>query len=130
MPPSAEESTKISTDLQIQALKDQLELDKKGLRRISCSLKVWSFLVFIAVVFSSIHTLKVLGPRHSVIALIVGKLFVVGLFFKHVCLAKRAMRNGKANVVSKLHCKAVKTSVFLIIVAVALAVFVVPRVGR
>ena len=130
MPVTVQESTKFEQDAQIQILKDQQIVDKKNLFRSINSVKIWTCILAVIVLISSIKLINVLGARPLVIALVLGKFAVVGLFFRHVRLARRAVRNGSTPMVKKMHKASIKSTILLILLVVGLAIFLGPKIGR
>ncbi len=114
----------------VKQLRDQLTIDKENLMKVLKSVKLWTFFVAIAVIISSIHLINVLGPRPLVFAMIAGKFLIVGLFCRHIRVARRAMRNGSTPVVTKMFKVSIRSTVILIVLVLALAIFIGPKVGR
>lgn len=94
------------------------------------SVKLWTLVIALIAFVSSVREISVLGGRPLVILLVIAKFVVVGLFMRHIRVARRAMRNGTTPVVKKMFCKSVKLTALIIILALVGAFVLGPIVGR
>lgn len=130
MPLSNEESTNFEQKSQLNVLKDQLVEDKKNLTFTLKSVKLWTIILAVIALVSSIKLVSVLGARPLVIALVLGKFLVVGLFFRHVRMARRAIRNGTTPVVKRMFKRSFRSTILIVVLAAVFLLFVGPKVGR